>query len=127
MLRQRRSMPIMSTVAALLRRGGPREFAASGTVVEQNLVSRVSEDSGCCRELEPLIAVSCEAQHVRFIRKHSRMNFVFLRFTLCRFITASHRGLQGSEQMTLRFNLRVSHEVAVEVNDVMSDFGIQFH
>ena len=48
----------------------------------------------------------------------------FLRFTLCRFINASHRGLQGSEQMTLRFNLRLGHEVAVEVNDVMSDFGI---
>jgi hypothetical protein len=30
----------------------------------------------------------------------------------------------GSEQMTLRFNLRLGHEVAVEVNDVMSDFGI---
>jgi len=66
MLRQRRSVPIMSTVAALLRSRGPRWFAASGTVVEQYLVSRVSKDSGCCRELEPLIAVSSEAQHVRF-------------------------------------------------------------
>jgi hypothetical protein len=55
------------------------------------------------------------------------MNFVFLRFSLCRFITASHRGLQGSEQMTLRLNLHLGHQVAVEVNDVMSDFGIQFH
>jgi hypothetical protein len=55
------------------------------------------------------------------------MYFVFLRLTLRRFITASHRGLHGSEQMTLRFNLRVGHEVAVEVNDVISDLGIQFH
>jgi hypothetical protein len=107
----------MSTVAALLRSGGPRWFAASGTVVEQYFVSRVFNDSGCCRELESLIAFSREAQHVRH-QKAFGMNFVLLRFTLCRFITAPHRGLQGSEQMTLRFNFRGGHEVAVEVNDV---------
>jgi hypothetical protein len=55
------------------------------------------------------------------------MNFVFLRFTLRHFITVAHGGLHGSEQMTLRFSFRVSHEVAMEVDDVIGDFGIQFH
>ena len=96
-------------------------------MVEQYFVRRVSKDSGRCRKLEPLIAVSSEVQHVRIIRKHSRMQFVFLRFTLRRFITASHGGLHGGEQVSLRFNLRVGHEVTVEVNDVINDFGIQFH
>jgi hypothetical protein len=125
--RQLRSMPIMPTVAALLRGGGSRQFAAGGAVVEKHLVCRISKDSGRCSQLKRFIAVPSEAQHVRFVAEHSGVDFVFLRFTLRRFVTGPLHGLHRSEQMTLRFALHLGHEVCVETNDIVGDLGIQFH
>jgi hypothetical protein len=126
-LQQLRSMPIMPTVAALLRGGGSRQSAAGGTVVEEYLVRRISKDSGRCSQLKLFIAVSSEAQHLRFVAEHSGMDFVFLRFTLRRFVTGSLHGLHRRAQMTLRFVLHLGHEVSVETNDIVGDLGIQFH
>jgi hypothetical protein len=124
---QLHSMPIMPTEAALLRGRGSRQFAAAGAVVEKYFVHRISKDSGRCSQLKLFIAAPSEAQHVRFVAEHSGMDFMFLRFTLRRFVTGPLRGPHRSEQMTLRFALHLSHEVAVETKDIVGDLGIQFH
>ena len=124
---QLRSVPIMPTVTTLFCRRGTRQFPASGTAVEENFISGISKNTGRCRELKLLITIFSEVQHIRLGGKHSRVNFVGLGFTLRRFVTVSHCGLHCGEQVALRFPLRIVQEVSVEVDDVISNFGIQFH